>query len=451
MAIALAFLEVGGLLALLGLSFAWNPSLMGQPAAASGVAPILAFSLTCALAFRYFNLYDLRVVRTWAEFAPRFTAALTVAIALAAASQLALPRGLPKTPLFYLVVLVCGLVFPVRAIAFLLLRRPAFARRVLLVGQGPLAECIRYEVSQASGYRLVGVLAPPSSVDTAVARPAEDRSGVGETLARSVVEHRPDVVVVALPERRGQLPTNALLHARAQGTQIAEGTEFLEEVAGKAAVESLNPSQLIFCSDLTQSRGRLLVHRAVSLLAAILGIVLTAPLMAFAAVLVKLESEGPVFFVQKRVGLHGRVFRLLKFRTMRGHPSRDGGVWSRHDEARITPLGRFLRHSRIDELPQFFNILAGDMNLVGPRPEMADNVDTMTAQIPFYVVRHTIPPGVTGWAQVRQGYAVTYEEVLEKTCYDLYYIKHMSLALDLRILVETARIMLLPRGKTEAR
>jgi lipopolysaccharide/colanic/teichoic acid biosynthesis glycosyltransferase len=168
--------------------------------------------------------------------------------------------------------------------------------------------------------------------------------------------------------------------------------------------------------------------------------------MALAAVLVKLESEGPVLFVQRRVGLNGRAFPLLKFRTMRGDPASGPDVWHRDDEARITRFGRFLRRTRIDELPQLLNVLAGHMNLVGPRPEMASNLKAMSDQIPYYEMRHTVRPGLTGWAQVRQGYAVTYEEVLEKTCLDLFYIKNMSLVFDLRILLETAWVVFFRRG-----
>jgi len=179
----------------------------------------------------------------------------------------------------------------------------------------------------------------------------------------------------------------------------------------------------------------------------LLGLLLTLPVFPLIALLIKLDSKGSVFFVQARIGLGGRPFDLIKFRTMQvGKPDASNGVWHREEEDRITRVGGWLRRIRFDEVPQFFNVLAGHMNLVGPRPEMASNVQAMTERIPYYSLRHMVRPGVTGWAQVRFGYAVSVAEVLEKTCYDLYYIKNMSLALDVRILVNTVRIVLFGRG-----
>ncbi|HEY7509971.1 MAG TPA: sugar transferase, partial [Vicinamibacteria bacterium] len=202
---------------------------------------------------------------------------------------------------------------------------------------------------------------------------------------------------------------------------------------------------LIFQRVLQKSRWKLGLRRALSLVVAGLGLLVAAPLMAVIAALVKLDSPGPVFFIQERVGLRGRTFRLIKFRTMRGAPPAAESVWRRDDCPRLTRLGRLLRDLHLDELPQFINVLRGDMDVVGPRPEMACNVQTMTEQIPYYGLRHVVRPGVTGWAQIKQGYSVSQAEVTEKMRYDLYYIKHMSLALDLRILLGTARILLLGR------
>jgi lipopolysaccharide/colanic/teichoic acid biosynthesis glycosyltransferase len=180
---------------------------------------------------------------------------------------------------------------------------------------------------------------------------------------------------------------------------------------------------------------------------ATLGATLVAPLLFLAALAIKLESRGPVFFIQERVGLRGRIFRCIKFRTMQGPPPPGSSVWCRDDEPRLTRVGRWLRNLHLDELPQFVNILKGDMDVVGPRPEMACNVQTMVEQIPYYGLRHTVRPGVTGWAQIKQGYSVSQAEVMEKMRYDLYYIKHVSLWLDLRIIFATARIVLWGRAR----
>jgi lipopolysaccharide/colanic/teichoic acid biosynthesis glycosyltransferase len=183
-------------------------------------------------------------------------------------------------------------------------------------------------------------------------------------------------------------------------------------------------------------------------IAGALGLLLAAPLMALIAVAIKLDSRGSVLYLDERAGLGGRPFRLVKFRTM--HPSSTeampGSVWVRDDSTRITRVGRWIRRLRLDELPQFWNVLKGDMNLVGPRPEILTNVQTMSEQIPYYSLRHSVRPGLTGWAQTRFGYSVSLEQVTEKMRYDLFYIKHMSFWLDLRILVDTVKIMLFGRG-----
>lgn len=445
MAMALALLEVGALFAALTLVLAGTPGLAGQAPWTQGPGQALALAVSCGVTLYLFGLYDLRRVQSWASLAPRLAICLTAALVFGAGAVALLPSGASPTPSVYAILLAfSALALPVRALIFALLKRPGFSRRVLLIGHGPLAERVRLEIDQSRGYTIVGVLAasaPPVPVNG-----NGDGGRLATALRSSMAELEPDVVVVALPERRGQLPTDVLLGARLGGTRIAEGTEFYEDIAQKMAIENLTPSNLIFCPELTKPRVRTAVHRALSLCVAVVGIVLTAPLMAAIAVLVKLGSDGPVFFVQQRVGLGGRVFPLLKFRTMRGQPKETDGVWRRDDQARITRFGRFLRRTRLDELPQFFNILQGDMNLVGPRPEMARNVAEMNERIPYYPVRHTVRPGVTGWAQIKQGYAVTYDEVLEKTCYDLYYIKNMSLGLDLRILSETVKTVVLRGG-----
>jgi exopolysaccharide biosynthesis polyprenyl glycosylphosphotransferase len=322
--------------------------------------------------------------------------------------------------------------------------------RVLILGSGPLARKIANEIdgAPAAPYRVVGFLAdadpgarPPAAAPGPVVRPLRD---VGPTIA----ELGPDRLVVALSERRGRLPVRELLASCAGGLRVEDGIEFYEQLTCKLAIENLSPSTLIFDHVLQKSRWQLACRRFVSVAGAALGLVLTAPLFAVVAALVKLGSPGPVFFVQERVGLHGRIFRLIKFRTMQGEPPKGDSVWRRDDVPRVTRVGRWLRDLHLDELPQFINVLKGDMDLVGPRPEMACNVEAMTEHIPYYALRHAVRPGVTGWAQIRQGYAVTLPEVTEKVRYDLYYVKHMSVWLDLRIMVATAHILL--RGRPMA-
>jgi exopolysaccharide biosynthesis polyprenyl glycosylphosphotransferase len=284
--------------------------------------------------------------------------------------------------------------------------------------------------------RLVGALTPESE-----AAPAARLGAYGD-VSDVVRRQRPDRIIVAMPDRRGNLPVSALLACRFRGIQVEEGTQAYERFTQRLAVESLTPSALVFGDGFRVSRAQLAGKRVMSIVIALTALLFAAPFMALIALAITLESRGPVFFIQERVGLRGRTFRLIKFRTMRPLETETDGVWARDNASRVTRLGAILRRYRLDELPQCINILRGDMSLVGPRPEMAGNVATFSAVIPFYNLRHEVRPGLTGWAQVRAGYSMSTEEVTRKLCYDLYYIKHLSLRFDLRILFDTVKFVL---------
>ena len=412
-------------------------------------AQALALAGCCIVAFYYNDLYDPRVVRTFGDFAVRLVQALGVAFILLAALYTVLPAlSLAQAPL--------RLGPPDR-------RRPppAAARRLVRPHAEPALPRARPDPRRERARRPAGPRDRGSSPTSAstwsgswTTRPGRSPSSRGirssGPLARVdkiVEELRPDRIVVALAERRGRLPVQPLLEARLHGVRVEEGLALYERLTGKLAIETLVPSFLIFSRGFTKSRVQLGLRRLASLLAAAAGLVVSAPLMALIALAIRLDSPGPALFVQERAGLDGRPFRLLKFRTMRdpaaGEPD---SVWRRDDDARVTRVGRLLRFLRLDELPQFWNVLKGDMNLVGPRPEIAGNVRTMVEEIPYYALRHVVRPGVTGWAQVRHGYAVSREDVTEKVRHDLYYISHMSLRMDARILLDTVKIVLFGRG-----
>src|SRR5207244_1091175 len=267
-----------------------------------------------------------------------------------------------------------------------------------------------------------------------------------------IAARRPNRIVVALAERRGRLPLNPLLESRARGILGEDAAETYERLTGKLALEALSPSSVIFSPDFHPSRLHLALSRALSLLASVIGLIVLAPVLSLIVLLIKLDSRGPAFFVQERVGLCGRSFRLIKFRTM--HPvSRPKSEWERDNCDRITRVGKWLRRFRLDELPQLVNVLRGDMNLAGPRPHPQTNLELMILAvrnlselsgeaIPYYSLRCSVRPGITGWAQISYGYANTLEEEMEKIRYDFYYLKHMSFWLDLRILFETVKIVL---------
>jgi exopolysaccharide biosynthesis polyprenyl glycosylphosphotransferase len=291
----------------------------------------------------------------------------------------------------------------------------------------------------------VGVVGDTDAADDIP--PSYPLVGPLERVDKIIEDLRPDRIIVALTERRGRMPMRQLLAAEAFGVVVEDGLETYEHLTGKLAIETLSPSFLIFSGAFRKSRLLLAARRAVSLFAAAVGLVVTAPLMLLIAAAIKLDSGSPIFFLDDRAGRGGQPFRLIKFRTMRDQTDNDvHSIWHRDDSARVTRVGRWIRKLRLDELPQFWNIIKGDMDLVGPRPEMLGNVKTMSEHIPYYSLRHVVRPGLTGWAQVRYGYSMSLEQVTEKMRHDLFYIKHLSLWFDLRILVDTVKIVLFGRG-----
>lgn len=253
-------------------------------------------------------------------------------------------------------------------------------------------------------------------------------------------------VIVAMEDRRGTLPVRELLKLRVAGMVIEDSCSLLERLSGRLQLESLRPSTLIFAEGFRLKAVQKLSRRACSILISGAVLLLLLPLLPIIAMLVKLTSPGPALFRQTRVGLGGHAFTILKFRTMCVDAERSGVVWAKANDPRVTPIGFFLRRTRIDEIPQLWNVIRGDMDLVGPRPERPEFVAWLSNEIPYYDLRHSIRPGLTGWAQVRYQYGATLEETRRKLEFDLYYIKHMSLSLDLLIMFESVKTILLGRG-----
>jgi exopolysaccharide biosynthesis polyprenyl glycosylphosphotransferase len=332
-------------------------------------------------------------------------------------------------------------------LAYELGQRRVVRSRVVILGNGPIVPKLieELESSPAPRYVLTGVL------DNEPLREGTHAAWLGrlDRLAEIVDDVRADRIVVALPDRRGQLPLAPLLESRARGVAVEDALEFYERLSGKMAIEALTPGSLINARGFRNRGAPEKAARAVSVAVALIGLALMAPLMAAIALAITLDSGGPVLFVQERIGRGGRPFRLLKFRTMRPQRERRS-EWARDNFDRITRVGAWLRRFRLDELPQLVNIVRGEMNLVGPRPHPTCNQETFMERIAYYGLRSTVHPGVTGWAQVRYGYANDIEEETEKMRYDLYYIKNRSLGLDLGILIRTVGIMLLGYGATAA-
>jgi sugar transferase (PEP-CTERM system associated) len=323
--------------------------------------------------------------------------------------------------------------------------------RLLLVGTNEGAVNLARELFDRRhdlGVELVGFVDPdPARVGMPVINPGV--IGTVEDIPAIVRARRVDRVVVSLTDARGKLPMDKLLEMKlAGGVSFDHLASVYEEYTGKIAVENLRPSWFIFSEGFHQSQWLAASKRTLDLAAAGIGLVLALPLLILIAAAVRLTSPGPALYHQTRVGRGGRTFTVHKFRTMRQDAeAATGPVWAaKHGDPRTTVLGRGLRRTRLDELPQLWNVLKGDMSLVGPRPERPEFVSELTREIPYYGQRHSVRPGITGWAQVRYTYGASREDALQKLQYDLYYIKNLSIALDLFIIVETIKTVVLRRG-----
>jgi sugar transferase (PEP-CTERM system associated) len=322
-----------------------------------------------------------------------------------------------------------------------LLQQPFFRERVYVLGTGERAERLvqGLHARAALGIEVVGWTGNLEGELT--------RESVGMHLTNLVRESGVHRVIVAMPDRRGTLPVEELLALRLSGVKVEEATSWLEKISGRIEVEQLYPSWLIFREGFRFSNIFRLIRRVVNFFFALIGLILALPLIPFIALAIKLDSPGPVLYRQKRVGRGGITFFCYKFRTMRKDAEADSGAtWALDNDPRITRFGKFLRASRLDEIPQLWCVLKGDMHFVGPRPERPEFVEWLSKEIPYYGVRHTVRPGITGWAQVQYKYGNTVQDAREKLQYDLFYIKNASIGLDLLIMFQTVKIVLLGRG-----
>ena len=399
----------------------------------------------------YGDLYDLRRLGDRRDLFIRIVQALAAASFILAAiyywfPDLVIGRGVFLISAAFIVTLVIGW-----RVAFDWLSRQLGPReRLLLVGTNAPAIALARELfarRQDLGVEIVGFVDPdPSLVGAPVINPGV--IGTIEDIPSIVRARSVDRVVVSLTDARGKLPMEKLLDMKLDGVTFDHLASVYEEYTGKIAVENLRPSWFIFSSGFRKTRVLAASKRVLDVVASALGLVVTAPLMALVALAVRLTSPGPVLYHQNRVGLHGRIFVVHKFRTMRENAEAEtGAVWAAKDgDPRVTSIGGILRRVRLDELPQLWNVLKGEMSFVGPRPERPEFVSNLTEQIPYYGQRHVIRPGVTGWAQVRYTYGASTEDALEKLQYDLFYIKNISIALDFYILFLTIKTVIARRG-----
>jgi len=421
-----------------------------------GSLKILLVSVAFMICMYYFELYDSAVVSDRREVLVRLVQVLGVAyIALGLLYYLYPPVRLGRG-VFHIGFLFVGLLLLVgRRLFSLVNSTQRLAERVVILGEGPLAESLLHEIETRPelGIRVTGRAQMPGiDIHPSNRQPDEmsithPQSSFSEDIA---VDHQLagiDRIVVAMEERRGRLPVDLLLSLRNRGVQVQDGNDVYESITGKVPIESIRLSWLLFSPGNAASRFFLVYKRLASVVSSIIGLLLSLPLLPFVVLALKLSSPGKVLYRQSRVGRDGVIFRCYKFRTMRSDAEADTGpTWAQDDDPRITRVGRFLRQTRIDEIPQLLNVLRGDMSLVGPRPERPEFVAALKEKIPYYHLRHSVRPGITGWAQILYKYGNSVEDSKEKLRYDLYYIKNASAGLDLLIFLNTIKIVLLGRG-----
>ena len=350
---------------------------------------------------------------------------------------------LPQWTMIYGSLLILVVIPAWRIIFFALVKKAIPSKKLLFFGMPPVAQEVvsRLVERPETGYAVVGYIA--ETADPTINRPY---LGSLEELDPAVAKSLPEDIVISVNEQN-PLPTQKLLELRLSGVGIKPVADLYEEVFARVSIRALQPSQIIFSPEFGPKLWTVRIQTIYSYLLGLIGLIVSLPLIVISAVLVKLSSPGPVFYRQQRVGLRGEPFYLYKFRSMYiDAETRTGPVWATKNDPRITPIGRWLRKLRLDELPQFFNVLRGEMVLVGPRPERPEFCSILGEKIPFYNQRHVVKPGITGWAQINHRYADTVEDTITKLEYDLYYVKHLAPALDAYIIFHTAKVMLLFRG-----
>jgi sugar transferase (PEP-CTERM system associated) len=407
-----------------------------------GYVKLFVFTAVVLLCSHWFDLYDTARLNTKGELyfrllmVPGLLAFLTAGISVVRPNFL-LGGGSTALGLFILTIALLGW----RLGYGYLVQLPILVERVYVLGTGERAQRLVQGLRQNPEIG-VEIASWTGKLDGAVTL-----ESVGAHLMEVVKKQKIHRVIVAVADRRGAIPMTELLELRMQGVKIEEATSWLEKISGKIEVENLYPSWMVFSDGFRRSAAFVFVRRILSVIISSIGLLLTLPLLPIIMLAVRVDSEGPVFYTQTRMGKAGRLFKVVKFRTMRHDAeAATGPQWAGDQDPRVTRVGRFLRSSRLDEIPQLWCVLKGDMAFVGPRPERPEFIKLLSQEIPYYGVRHMVRPGVTGWAQIKYKYGSTIEDAREKLQYDLYYIKNASIGLDLLIMFQTVKTVLLRRG-----
>jgi sugar transferase (PEP-CTERM system associated) len=413
------------------------------------LSKVLLITVVCQICLYFNDLYDLKSIHSRAEILIRAlksfgAASIILALIYTVVPQARFGRGVVETT----VLSVALVVLFWRVLVEWVHRLYGTGDRILVIGTGPHAAALARQIGSRPDlhFRVLGLVSV-NGVGPEVATAGAPYLGQLGKLKEIAGRAKPDRVVIALEERRQYLPMETLLRLRLQGVRVEYANTLYEKLTGRIPIDSIQPSGLVFSDILHKSARSFFYRRVVGVTFALLGLALLSPLLVLIAIAIKLDSPGPVLYRQARVGLDGHVFEILKFRSMRTNAeSETGPVWARKDDPRVTRVGRVLRNLRLDEVPQLINIVRGEMNFVGPRPERPYFVEKLSPLIPYYDIRHVIRPGVTGWAQISCSYGSTMEEAKDKLEYDVFYIKNQSISLDLVILFQTFKIALFGRG-----
>ncbi len=437
----LIFISINAVMLILGTSsadFAELPHLL---------AKALLVTIVFQVCLYYFDMYDFSSIGSFAENATRITQAFGFGCILLAGAYYLFPSTTISFGTFLIsYAVICLFIALWRFYYGLILEKRMFTKPVLLIGTGKIAQAITLEIMSKmdSGYKIsafVGNNSPDFRFPQG-AKFSDDHLKIPEITRNDKIEK----IVVALDDRRGQTPINELVHCKLAGLNILSGIEFYEELTGKILVNNMNPDWLIYSEGFQKEKITLLAKRLMDFSVSLAGLILALPIIIISALIIKLESPGPVLYSQERVGQGGKTFWIYKFRSMSCDAESNGPVWAQEDDCRITRFGSFIRKTRIDEIPQLWNIFKGEMSFVGPRPERPFFVEKLKKKLPYYSLRHNIKPGLTGWAQISYRYGASEEDALRKLEYDLYYIKNLCFRMDLLIAFQTIKIILFQKG-----
>jgi sugar transferase (PEP-CTERM system associated) len=410
--------------------------------AACAISTTVVFQLT----LYFFDLYDMRKIHSFMDTSSRMLQAFGVGCIILAGLYFSFPQlGISSVIFFSSAVVIFLALTAWRALYCMILSKELFAHPLLIIGTGKIAAQITEEIedNQDSGFKITGFIgnsAPSYNPGKAQLFPLDT------PLIDACAQTKTDRIVVALDDRRGMMPIKSLLECKLLEISIDDGISFFEAVSGKILVENVNPAWLIFSNGFQPSRFSYFIKRVLDIILSIFLLILSLPLSLLTALLIKMESPGPIFYLQDRVGEREETFKVIKFRSMRQDAEKDGAVWAMKDDNRVTRTGEIIRKIRIDEIPQMWNVLKGEMSFVGPRPERPVFVEKLNKIIPYYSLRHSVKPGISGWAQICYPYGASEEDALRKLEYDLYYIKNQSIFIDMLVIFRTVKTVLFQKG-----